>query len=155
MTLLKGDLMKILIDADACPVVDIPVGLCKQYHIPCLLLCDTAHQMYREGAETLIFDKGADSVDFALVNRVHPGDIVITQDYGVASMCLAKSARILHQDGWEYTQWNISGLMEQRHAAKKFRAAGGRTKGPSKRTAAQDKAFTDSLRSLLQQSVQG
>ena len=147
--------MKILIDADACPVVDITVRLCKQYHIPCLLLCDTAHQMYREGAETLIFDKGADSVDFALVNRVHPGDIVITQDYGVASMCLAKSARILHQDGWEYTQWNISGLMEQRHAAKKFRAAGGRTKGPSKRTAAQDKAFTESLRSLLQQSVQG
>ena len=147
--------MKILIDADACPVVDIAVGLCKEFHIPCLLLCDTAHQMYRDGAETLIFDKGADSVDFALVNRVQPGDIVITQDYGVASMCLAKCARILHQDGWEYTQWNISGLMEQRHAAKKFRAAGGRTKGPSKRTAAQDKAFTDSLRSLLQQSVQG
>ena len=151
MTLFIGDLMKILIDADACPVVDIAVGLCKEFHIPCLLLCDTAHQMYRDGAETLIFDKGADSVDFALVNRVQPGDIVITQDYGVASMCLAKRARILHQDGWEYTQWNISGLMEQRHAAKKFRAAGGRTKGPSKRTAAQDKAFTESLRSLLQQ----
>ena len=147
--------MKVLIDADACPVVDITVRLCKEFHIPCLLLCDTAHQMHRDGAQTLVFDKGADSVDFALVNRADTGDLVITQDYGVASMCLAKGARILHQDGWEYTEYNISGLMEQRHAAKKFRAAGGRTKGPAKRTSAQDKAFADSLRFLLQQSVQG
>lgn len=147
--------MKVLIDADACPVVNIAISACKEFHIPCFLLCDTAHQIHRNGAETLVFDKGADSVDFALVNRACPGDVVITQDYGVASMCLAKGARILHQDGWEYTEYNISGLMEQRHAAKKFRAAGGRTKGPAKRTGAQDKSFAESLRSLLQQSVQG
>ena len=147
--------MKVLIDADACPEVDIAVRLCKEFDIPCLLLCDTAHQMHRDGAQTLVFDKGADSVDFALVNRATAGDLVITQDYGVASMCLAKGARILHQDGWEYTEYNISGLMEQRHAARKFRASGGRVKGPAKRTAAQDKAFASSLRALLQQSVQG
>ena len=147
--------MKLLIDADACPVTDIAVGLCKEFHIPCLLLCDTAHVMHRDGAETLIFDKGADSVDFALVNRVAPGDIVITQDYGLASMCLAKRAKILHQDGWEYTEFNISGLMEQRHASKKFRMAGGRTKGPAKRKPEQDAAFEKALRTLFQQSVQG
>ena len=147
--------MKVLIDADACPVVDIAVTLCKQTGIECLLLCDTAHVLQREGAQTLIFDKGADSVDFALVNRVTPGDIVITQDYGLASMCLARQARVLHQDGWEYTQYNIGGLMEQRHAAKKFRAAGGRTKGPSKRTASQNTAFNNALQQMLQQSVQG
>ena len=147
--------MKVLIDADACPVVDITVKLCKEFHIPCLLLCDTAHQMHREGAETLVFDKGADSVDFALVNRVQPGDIVITQDYGVASMCLAKGARILHQDGWEYNEYNIVGLMEQRHINKKHRLAGGRIKGPGKRTRQQDEVFATSLHSLLQQSVQG
>ena len=142
--------MKVLIDADACPVVDIAVMLCKKHGIPCFLLCDTAHTMYRDGAQTLIFDKGSDSVDFALVNRASPGDIVITQDYGLASMCLGRSARVLHQDGWEYTEYNISGLMEQRHAAKKHRLAGGRTKGPSKRTAAQDLAFEKALQQMLQ-----
>ena len=147
--------MKVLIDADACPVVDIAVRLCKEFQIPCLLLCDTAHQMHRDGAETLVFDKGADSVDFALVNRACAGDLVITQDYGVASMCLAKGARILHQDGWEYNEYNIVGLMEQRHIAKKHRLAGGRVKGPAKRTKEQDKAFADAFRRLLQQSVQG
>ena len=147
--------MNVLIDADACPVVDIAVSLCKQFQIPCYLLCDTAHQMHRNGAETLVFDKGADSVDFALVNRVTPGDIVITQDYGLASMCLAKQAKILHQDGWQYNEYNIVGLMEQRHLNKKHRMAGGRIKGPAKRTKEQDKAFESSLRTLLQQSVQG
>lgn len=147
--------MKILIDADACPVVNIALRLSRQFGLPCLLFCDTAHQMYKDGAETIIVDKGSDSVDFALVNRVCAGDIVITQDYGLASMCLGKQARILHQDGWEYTFDNISGLMEQRHAARKFRAAGGRTKGPAKRTCAQDKAFSAALTDLLQHSVQG
>ena len=147
--------MKLLVDADACPVVDIAVGLCKEFHIPCLLLCDTAHVMHRDGADTLIFDKGADSVDFALVNRVETGDIVITQDYGLASMCLAKRARILHQDGWEYTEYNIQALLFQRSESRKFRASGGRIKGPAKRKPEQDKAFAQAVRAVLQHCVQG
>ena len=141
--------MKVLIDADACPVVDIAVRLCNERAVECLLLCDTAHEMQRDGAQTLLFDKGADSVDFALVNRVLPGDIVITQDYGLASMCLTKGARVLHQDGWEYTQYNIDALLFQRHAAKEYRMAGGRTKGPSKRKTAQNQAFEKALTELL------
>lgn len=147
--------MQVLIDADACPVVDIAVRLCRKFQVSCILLCDTAHTMHREGAETLVFDKGADSVDFALVNRVSAGDIVITQDYGLASMCLARQARVLHQDGWEYTEYNIQALLFQRHESRKYRASGGRIKGPSKRTAGQDKAFADALDKLLQQTVQG
>ena len=142
--------MKVLIDADACPVTGIAVNLCKRFSVPCVLLCDTAHTIYKYGAETLVFDKGSDSVDFALVNRTAPGDIVITQDYGLASMCLGKRVQVLHQDGWEYTEYNISGLMEQRHAAKKHRLAGGRTKGPAKRTKAQDEAFTKAFQQMLQ-----
>lgn len=142
--------MKVLIDADACPVVDISVSLCRRYQTACILLCDTAHEMHRDGAQTLVFDKGSDSVDFALVNRVYPGDIVVTQDYGLASMCLAKKARVLHQDGWEYTEFNIQALLFQRHAAKKHRLAGGRTKGPAKRKPEQDAAFETALQQLLQ-----
>lgn len=147
--------MKVLVDADACPVVDITLRLCKQYAVRCILLCDTAHALHREGADTLVFDKGADSVDYALVNRAEPEDIVITQDYGLASMCLARNVRVLHQDGWEYTPWNIDALLLQRHEARKLRAAGGRTKGPAKRQSQQDQAFSHALEKLLQQTVQG
>lgn len=142
--------MKVLIDADACPVVDIAVALCRKGGIECLLFCDTAHELRRDGAQTLVFDKGADSVDFALVNRVCPGDLVVTQDYGLASMCLAKNARALHQDGWEYTEYNIQALLFQRHESKKHRMAGGRVKGPSKRKPEQDTAFQKAFQQMLQ-----
>jgi len=147
--------MRVLIDADGCPVVDITIRLCKQYTLPCFVLCDTAHEFHRDGAQTLVFDKGADSVDFAIANRVRAADIVITQDYGLASMCLARGATVLHQDGWSYTQNNIDALLFTRHESKKLRASGGRMKGPKKRTAAQDAAFAAFLEQTIQNSLQG
>ena len=141
--------MRVLIDGDGCPVVDIAVSLCRKRQIPCLLLCDTAHEFHREGAETLTFDKGSDSVDYALVNRVQPGDLVITQDYGLASMCLAKQARVLHQDGWEYTSQNIDGLLLQRHVSRQYRLSGGRIKAIPKRTPAQNQAFQTAMEEIL------
>ncbi|MBR5125220.1 MAG: DUF188 domain-containing protein [Oscillospiraceae bacterium] len=147
--------MKVLIDADGCPVTDLAIRLCQKYRIPCMLLCDTAHEFHREGATTLVFDKGADSVDYALIRKADPGDIVITQDYGLASMCLARGCRILHQDGWEYTRDNIDALLLVRHESRKHRAAGNRMRGPRKRTAEQDERFFRSFESILQTSVHG
>ena len=96
-----------------------------------------------------MFDKGADSVDFALVNRVRPGDIVVTQDYGLASMCLARRARVLNQNGLEYTTDNIDALLERRWQNKKLLRAGKHPKGPARRTKEQDEAFAKALEELL------
>ena len=139
----------VLIDADGCPVVDLTIRLCRPRGVPVLILCDTAHHIEREGAQTLIFDKGADSVDFALVNRVRPGDLVITQDYGLASICLARGARVLNQNGMEYTAENIDGLLETRYQNKKLLRAGKHPKGPAKRTKEQDEKFSISLEIAL------
>ena len=142
--------MKLLIDADGCPVVDLTVRLAREFGVKCLILCDTAHVFQKEGAETLTVSKGADSVDFALVHRVEPGDIAVTQDYGLAAMCLAKRALPLSQDGLLYTEENIGALLQSRYAAQKIRRSGGRLKGPKKRTSEQDAAFERTLRRLLQ-----
>ena len=142
--------MKLLIDADGCPVVDLTVRLAREFGVKCLILCDTAHVFQKEGAETLTVSKGADSVDFALVNRVEPGDIAVTQDYGLAAMCLATRALPLSQDGLLYTEENIGALLQSRYAAQKIRRSGGRLKGPKKRTSEQDAAFERTLRRLLQ-----
>ena len=147
--------MRVYVDADACPVVDITVNCCRKAGVECCLLCDTAHEIYREGAATMVFDKGADSVDFAIANRVSPGDLVVTQDYGLASMCLAKQAVVMHQDGWCYTEDNIGALLFQRSESRKYRASGGRIKGPSKRKKSQDGIFEQALSHILQQIVQG
>ena len=142
--------MRVLIDADGCPVVDLAVTICRQTATECLILCDTAHCIEYEGIKTLVFDQGADSVDFALVNLVQEYDIVITQDYGLASMCLAKKARVIHQDGYEYTAENIDALLEFRHASAKIRRAGGRLRGAKKRTEEQNRAFATFFLSFLQ-----
>ncbi len=147
--------MKILIDADGCPVVDLTLSLGKRYGIPCLILCDTSHEFHRDGAQTLVFDKGTDSVDYALVNRIQPGDLVITQDYGLASMSLARGASVLHQDGWEYTSENIDALLLVRHDARKARMAGKRLKASKKRSPVQNDAFSYALETLLQTTIQG
>lgn len=141
--------MRLLIDADACPVVDLAIAACKPSRIEVLLLCDTAHVMQREYARTLTFDKGADSVDFALVNRVTRGDIVLTQDYGLAAMCLGRRARVLNQNGLEYTNDNIEALLFTRHENKKLLRAGKHPKGQPKRTKAQDEAFLAALERIL------
>jgi uncharacterized protein YaiI (UPF0178 family) len=73
--------------------------MAKENYIDCFIFCDTSHVFEKTGATTMIFSKGADSVDFALVNRVLAGDIVITQDYGLAAMCLSKNAIVINQDG--------------------------------------------------------
>ena len=140
----------ILIDADGCPVVDLTVQTAAKYKVSVLILCDTSHQIQRDGAQTLTFDKGANSVDFALVNRVHHGDLVITQDYGLASMCLARRARVLNQNGLEYTPENIDGLLFRRHENKKLLRAGKPPKGAPRRTKVQDITYKSALEKILQ-----
>ena len=141
--------MTLFIDADGCPVVDISLKAAKEAGIDCVIVCDTAHEYVKPGARTITVSKGNDSVDFALVNMVNEGDIVVTQDYGLAAMCMARGAVPIHQDGMLYTDGNIDALLLQRHTAKKIRMSGGRLKGPPKRAPEQDAAFEKVLYELI------
>ncbi len=141
--------MKILIDADGCPVTKIALSLAKEREIPVVIVCDTAHEFNDSYAEIVVVDKGADSADFKLVNLANSGDVVITQDYGLAAMCLSKCANVLNQNGLVYTSDNIDSLLLSRHTAKKIRNSGGRLKGPSKRTKQQDEDFKKALLKFL------
>jgi len=141
--------VQIFIDADGCPVVDITIRVAKVNLVECIILCDTAHVFEKQGAITITVEKGADSVDFRLVNMVHKGDIVVTQDYGLAAMCLARQALPISQNGLVFTDKNIDELLYSRYISKKIRNAGGRVKGPSKRTPAQDVDFEKKLQQLI------
>lgn len=146
-----GKEIKILVDADACPVVSIVERLAKKYSVRVLLLCDTNHVLSSDYSEVKIIGQGADAVDFALLNLCKKGDIVVTQDYGVAAMILGKGAYGIHQSGKWYTNENIDGMLMERHLAKRARRSVKRNhiKGPSKRTDADDKQFEQSFEKLL------
>ena len=143
--------MTIIIDADACPVTHIAINEAKRRSFPVICVCDTSHVSDYEYAKTIIVDKGKDSADIALVNICSKGDIVITQDYGVASMALAKCAYALNQNGLIYSQSNIDSLMAMRHisSVERRKSSKSHIKGPKKRTKENDEAFLISFTKLL------
>ncbi|MEY8411051.1 YaiI/YqxD family protein [Lachnospiraceae bacterium 62-26] len=144
--------MKILVDADACPVVSIVERVAKKYTIPVVLLCDTNHVLQSAYSEVKVIGAGADAVDFALVGLCRKGDLVVTQDYGVAAMVLGKGAYGIHQSGKWYTDENIDRMLMERHISKKVRRSKSRhhLKGPARRTAEDDTRFEKSLEQLIQ-----
>ena len=146
--------MKLVIDAVGCPVVALAVKTAEKYGVRCVLVCDTAHTFSNVSAEIITVSQGADSADFRIVNLLDAGDIVVTQDYGLAAMCLAKNATALNQNGLIYSEKNMDELLLSRHIHKKVRRAGGRMKGPKKRTKQQDEAFEKALTALFEERTQ-
>ena len=145
--------MKLVIDADGCPVVALAVKTAEKYGVRCVLVCDTAHTFSDVPAEIITVSQGADSADFRIVNLLDAGDIVVTQDYGLAAMCLAKNATAINQNGLIYSEKNMDELLLSRYIHKKVRRAGGRMKGPKKRTKLQDESFDKALTVLLEERI--
>ena len=141
--------MRVLVDADGCPVVDLTIRIAKGHGIPCFLICDTNHYFEREGATSITVSQGADSADYFIANMAQPGDVIVTGDYGLAALSLSKKARPISHDGLVYTDDNIGSLLEQRAMSAKIRRSGGRLSGPSKRTEEQNTAFALALGKLL------
>ena len=146
--------MKIFVDADACPVIDIVEDIATKYNISVTLLCDTNHVLTSDYSEVIVVGAGADAVDYKLISICHRGDIVVTQDYGVAAMALGKGAFAIHQSGKWYTNENIDQMLMERHLNKKARRASSRNhiKGPRKRTDEDDQRFAESFEKLLRKA---
>jgi len=140
--------MRILVDADACPVKKSILRIAKKNGIEVLMFFDNAH-VYEDGySEVFILDKGADSVDYFLINKTLPGDIVVTQDYGVASMALAKRSFPISNRGLIFNEDNILELLTQRAMNQKIRRHKN-MKGPKKRTKNDDEKFESSLNVII------
>ena len=143
--------MQIFVDADACPVVDIVEKIAKEYNVPVTLLCDTNHVLSSAYSEVVIVGAGADAVDYKLISICHKGDIVVSQDYGVAAMALGKGAYAIHQSGKWYTNDNIDQMLMERHLNKKARRSSRKChiKGPKKWTEEDDERFAQSFEKML------
>lgn len=147
--------MRILVDADACPVIHLVEKIAKAHEIQVVLLCDTNHVLESDYSEIKVIGAGMDAVDFALVGMCSKGDIVVTQDYGVAAMILGKGAYGIHQSGKWYTNENIDQMLMERHINKKARRASGKhhLKGPAKRTEEDDLRFAESFEKLVRKGL--
>ena len=149
-------MITIYVDADACPVISIVERVGKECGLPVCLLCDTNHVLKSNYSQVKVIGAGADAVDFALINLCRAGDIVVTQDYGVAAMALGKGAWGIHQSGRWYTNDTIDQLLMERHVAREARRSKAKNhlKGPKKRTEQDDKQFEESFRKLTAYAMQ-
>lgn len=123
--------MRIFVDADACPVKDSIVEVAHSYNVPVYMVCSLSHfSQFGEGVESIIVDNVSQAADMAIANKTKQGDVVITQDYGLAAMVLGKGCLALHHNGFRYTNENIDDLLFKRHLHSKIRRGGGKHKGP-------------------------
>ena len=119
------------------------------------MLCDTNHVLSSDYSEVIVVGAGADAVDYKLISICHKGDVVISQDYGVASMALGKGAYAIHQSGKWYTNENIDQMLMERHLNKKARRASGKKhlRGPRKRTSEDDEHFRASFEKMIHMAM--
>ena len=147
--------MHIYVDADACPVIAIIENKAQKYNVAVTLLCDTNHVLTSAYSEVVVVGAGADAVDYKLINICQKGDVVVSQDYGVAAMALGKGAYAIHQSGKWYTNDNIDRMLMERHLNKKARRSSNKAdlKGPKKRTKEDDERFAESFERLIQMAL--
>ena len=130
--------MRILVDADACPGRNIIEKAAKENSLEVILFCDLNHVLNSTYSTVKYVDSGFQSVDMVVANEAKKGDIVISQDYGVAAMSLGKSAFAISPKGYIYDNSNMDRLLFERHIAQKVRRSGGRTTGTNKKRSSED-----------------
>lgn len=144
--------VRFVIDGDGSPVKNEVIKLGKEYSVPVLIVTSVDHFTTKEYPDFISFiyvDKGADGADYRIVKEIQPGDIVITQDYGLASLLLGKQVRVFHHSGKEYLPETIDALLTQRYIGGQMRKAGKRTKGPKPFTQSDRDYFTATLKKVL------
>ena len=146
---MKEDTMRIIIDADACPkqVLKICQDIAAKYKLDVYTISSFDHNI--DNSQHFSVDTNAQEADLKIFNMTSPGDVVVTQDWGLAALIISKNAYCLSPIGIEYKSDKMDFLLEEREAKAKLRRGGGRTKGPKKRSAEDDLRFQSALESIL------
>ncbi len=145
--------MRIIVDGDACPGKDIIENAAKKYNLEVIIYCDINHVIGSSYSKVVYMDSGFQSVDIAVANETLPGDIVVTQDYGVAAMCLGKKAFAISPKGNIYNNENIDRLLFERHLSAKIRRGGGKTASHKKRDTGDDERLYNNLIKLINEGA--
>lgn len=148
--------MRLVIDGDGSPVKDATIEVAQRFQLKVVIVTSIDHYSKKEYPDLVEFvyvDPGFDSADYKIVSLIQKEDILITQDYGLASLTIAKAAHVLHQSGLEYTALNIGSLLDQRYFSGKMRQAKQKTKGPKPYTEADREHFKHVLTQLVKESL--
>jgi len=137
--------MRILVDGDSCPVINIIEEIAKEYKLELYVFFDVNHNITLDYGHFVRVDEEYQAADMEIYNRCQQGDIVITGDYGLACILLGKDAIVISSRGNIYSDYNIEYLLMQRHHSAQMRRATGRHQSHRKRDREDDLKFEDVL----------
>jgi uncharacterized protein len=140
---------RVIVDADACPKACLQIiqRLATVYRYEVITVASFNHQI--ENANHHIVGNESQATDMMVMNLTRSGDIIVTQDWGLAAIILGKNAKVISPSGKIFNTSTIDLLLEERNILAKHRRSGGRTKGPSKRGKDDDQKFERNLLKLL------
>ncbi len=142
--------MRVLVDADACPVKDIIIEESKKYNIDVYMYFDNSHVYSDDYSKVIIVDRAKDSVDMKIINDLKENDIIVTQDYGLASIVISKNAKAINNNGLIFNKDNIDKLLFERFIGVKNRRAKIKTKNMKKRNKEMDNNFRKNFLKLIE-----
>lgn len=141
--------MKILVDADSCPVKEIIEELARENSIELIMISNQNHCINSPYGQVVVVDDTGEAADIAIMNLAGPGDIVVTQDYGLASIVLTRGSYVIDPLGRMFDEGNIEGLLMQRYINNKARRAGVHLYSPRKRRPDDDERFYRQLKKTI------
>lgn len=143
----------LFIDADACPVTREALTIARRHKVPVVLVANATQNLSRyaerTGVDCFAVSGGRDAADFAIIEQLAPGDVVVTQDLGLAAMALGRGAQTMSPRGRIHSAATIDMELAVRHAEQVHRRAGGRTRGPSKFEEEDREHFIEVLERIL------
>ncbi|MDD2446504.1 MAG: DUF188 domain-containing protein [Tissierellia bacterium] len=145
--------MEIFVDADGCPVVDLAIKVARDYDINIIVVKNYAVHIEDDYAEIVTVDISSDSADYYIVNRISIGDIIISQDHGLAAMCLSKGAICVNQNGFVIDNENIDGMLNRRHINSKLRREQRIYSKFKKRNPQANESFENTLRRIIELNI--
>jgi uncharacterized protein YaiI (UPF0178 family) len=145
----------LFIDADACPVTREAISVARSRGLSVVVVANSTQNLERyasrSGVEAISVSSGRDAADFAVVERLSPGDVVVTQDIGLAAMAIGRGAGAISPRGRIFHLATIDAELAVRHAEAKLRRQGGRHGGPPKFEDEDREHFVEQLERLLGQ----
>lgn len=145
--------MEIFVDADGRPVVDLAIKVARDYDINIIVVKNYAVHIEDDYAEIVTVDISSDSADYYIVNRISIGDIIISQDHGLAAMCLSKGAICVNQNGFVIDNENIDGMLNRRHINSKLRREQRIYSKFKKRNPQANESFENTLRRIIELNI--
>ena len=144
-------MIRILIDADACPVKEETYRVAKRYNLNVILVSNTWMRIPNaDWLEQIVVNDHPDAADDWIVEQSTDQDIVITADIPLAGRCLEKNARVMSPRGRYYTENDIGEALSNRNLREQLRDMGIMTGGP-KPFSKQDRShFLQRLDQLIQ-----